>query len=60
MVKVSQKYMEEFCVPYIGNIDKQREIISSDRATLEALSSIEKLMKDAEGQIFRITDAIWR
>jgi len=59
MVKVSQPYMAQFQVPFLGNIDKQRDIISSAHASRDALLAIVKIREDAENQINRIIESIW-
>lgn len=59
MVKVSQTYMERFAVPFLGNIEKQREIIGIVNATLDAASAVRKLQSDARNQISKLAETIW-
>ena len=59
MVKVSQPYMGNFPVPYMGDIEAQKAIIASARQKLDALASIDRLRSDAHDQIQRILAEIW-
>ena len=60
MVKVSQDYMRNFKVPYMGDIDKQREIIEKFDRQTQALSNLVSLKKDAERKINTILAIIWK
>jgi len=60
MVKVSQDYMRNFKVPYMGDINKQRGIIEKFDSQMQALSNLTLLKKDAEEKINMILLMIWR
>ncbi len=59
MVKVSQEYMGEFRVPYMGDISAQESIITAARATLDAIAVIDCLREDAQKQTQQILEGIW-
>jgi len=59
MVKVSQSYMKEFKVPYLGNIQKQLEIINSFNDEIRALESISFFKKKYEKALSNLLKSIW-
>jgi type I restriction enzyme M protein len=59
MVKVSQDYMGDFHVPYLGNIQKQEAVIAAARDNLNALAAVDRLQADAQEQIQRSLVGIW-
>lgn len=59
MVKVSQQYMGEFHVPYMGDISAQESIITTARGYLDAMAAIDRLQDDAREQFQRILADTW-
>jgi len=59
MVKVSQEYMGEFCVPYIGDIQAQESFIAAARQNVDALAAVAQLQDDAQKQIRRLLEETW-
>ena len=59
MVKVSQEYMGEFRVPYMGNIPAQEALITEARKNFDAMVAVDRLQDDAHKQIQRILAEFW-
>ena len=59
MVKVSQKYMENFQVPFLGNIKMQQKIIEKNQRLLSAGESISLLEANAKETLEIISSEIW-
>jgi type I restriction-modification system DNA methylase subunit/restriction endonuclease S subunit len=59
MVKVSQKYMKNFQVPFFGNIDIQKKIIKKSQELLSACDSLLLLKKNAQETLEIISSEIW-
>jgi type I restriction-modification system DNA methylase subunit/restriction endonuclease S subunit len=59
MVKVSQEYMGDFRVPFMGDIPAQEAFLAAVRQNLDALAAVEQLQDDAQEQIRRIIEEIW-
>ena len=59
MVKVSQEYMGDFRVPYLGDIPAQQAFLAAAHQNLDALAAVGQLQDDAEKQIQRILEEIW-
>ena len=60
MVKVSQGYMKSFKVPYMENIEKQKQIITNFKSSLELISKLEKIKSEAFQEIDSIINNIWQ
>lgn len=59
MVKVSQEYMGEFLVPFVGDIASQEQVIETARSHYAAMEAIDRLQNDAKDQIQRILAEVW-
>ena len=59
MVKVSQKYMKNFPVPFLGNINMQKKIINKSQELLGAVESLLLLKKNAQETLKIISAEIW-
>ena len=59
MVKVSQKYMKNFQVPFLGNIKMQQKIIEKSQRLLSACESISLLEANAKETLEIISSEIW-
>ena len=59
MVKVSQKYMKNFQVPFLGNIKMQQKIIEKIQRVLSACESISLLETNAKKTLEIISSEIW-
>ena len=59
MVKVSQKYMENFQVPFLGGIKMQQKIIEKSQRLLSACESISFLETNAKETLEIISSEIW-
>ena len=59
MVKVSQDYMGEFYVPFMGDIESQEKVIETARSYYAAMEAIDRLQNDAKEQIQRILAETW-
>jgi type I restriction-modification system DNA methylase subunit len=59
MVKVSQKYMKNFQVPFLGNIKMQQKIIEKSQRLLSACESILLLEANAKETLEIISSEIW-
>ncbi|RZB35127.1 MAG: type I restriction enzyme M protein [Desulfobacteraceae bacterium Eth-SRB1] len=59
MVKVSQKYMKNFQVPFLGNIKMQQKIIEKSQRLLSACESISLLEANAKETLGIISSEIW-
>ncbi len=59
MVKVSQKYMKNFPVPFLGNINMQEKIINKSQELLGAVESLLLLKKNAQETLKIISTEIW-
>ena len=59
MVKVSQKYMKNFPVPFLGNINMQKKIINKSQELLGAVESLLLLKKNAQETLKIISTEIW-
>ena len=59
MVKVSQSYMMNFKVPYLNNIDRQRQIVSEFETQMQVLSSLRTLKSATEKKIGKILADLW-
>jgi len=60
MVKVSQKYMKNFQVPFLGNIKMQQKIIEKSRRLLSVCESISLLEANAKETLEIISSEIWK
>ncbi|MCD6319675.1 MAG: N-6 DNA methylase [Candidatus Desulfofervidaceae bacterium] len=59
MVKVSQKYMKEFYVPFLGNTAKQKEIIEKSQKLVDASKSTIVLKQNAQETFETVSAEIW-
>jgi len=59
MVKVSQKYMNNFQVPFLGNIKMQQEIIEKSQRLLSACESLSLLETNTKETLEIISSEIW-
>lgn len=59
MVKVSQNYMKSFLIPYLGNLNKQQEIVAKLDKEMEALEGVRVLRQEAERRIEKIIAEVW-
>jgi type I restriction enzyme S subunit len=59
MVKVSQDYMAAFPVPFMGELDKQDQIIADCEQQQKRLKGIEALIVEAKKQILTSLNTIW-
>jgi type I restriction-modification system DNA methylase subunit/restriction endonuclease S subunit len=60
MVKVSQEYMGDFRVPFMEDIPAQEAFLAAARQNLDALAAVGQLQNDAQKQIRRLVEEIWR
>jgi len=60
MVKVSQKYMMAFPVPFLGDLAAQKSLIRSARQTLDSLIATTQLELDARQRIAQIVQEVWK
>jgi len=59
MVKVSQKYMKRFQVPFMGNKQKQREIVAELDKQMVALEGVKQLAENSKNEVERILEEMW-
>lgn len=59
MVKVSQDYMGEFPVPFMGDLSAQERVVTAAREHIAALEAIDRLHAAAGEQIQRILTETW-
>ena len=59
MVKVSQDYMKEFKVPFIGDLNMQRQIISELDSQMQISEGLRKMKSEAEKKINQILKEVW-
>ena len=59
MVKVSQGYMSNFKVPYLNDIETQRQIVSELDAQMQILEGLRKMKTEAEKKINQILSDVW-
>jgi restriction endonuclease S subunit len=59
MVKVSQGYMMNFKVPFIGDIIKQQQIIAEINSSMGVLKGLQKMKAEAEKKIAQILADVW-
>ena len=60
MVKVSQSYMMDFPVPFIGELSIQDDLITKYYPVLKTLRSLDSLQNVAERAMIDILDSVWR
>lgn len=59
MVKVSQKYMKAFQIPFMSNIPKQREIVEELDKQMAALEGVKQLAENSKKEIEQILGEVW-
>jgi type I restriction-modification system DNA methylase subunit/restriction endonuclease S subunit len=59
MIKVSADYMKLFPVPYIGDLETQRQIVEKLDKQMQALEGVRLLKSEAEKQIEAILAKVW-
>lgn len=59
MVKVSQSYMGNFLVPYMGDIAAQEVVVAATSQKLDAVAAIDRIHADAQEQIQKIYEEMW-
>lgn len=59
MIKVSQDYMKEFLVPYLGEIETQRQIVEKLDRQMQALEGVRLLKSEAQKRIEEILAGVW-
>ncbi|GAA0878086.1 hypothetical protein GCM10009119_10540 [Algoriphagus jejuensis] len=59
MVKVSQGYMMDFKVPFLGDIPIQRKVISELRAKTQIIEGLRKMKTEAQMKINQILADVW-
>ena len=59
MVKVSQDYMAGFRVPFLGDIERQQEIITALRPFRELVDSLTILIRRDSDTVRRVLDPLW-
>jgi len=59
MVKVSQDYMMDFKVPFLNNIDLQRQIIFELDSHMQILGGLRKMKTEAQRKINQVLADVW-
>jgi restriction endonuclease S subunit len=59
MIKVSSDYMRKFPIPYLGNIDTQRQIVEKLDRQMKALEGVRMLKAEAQKRIEEILAGVW-
>ncbi len=59
MVKVSQGYMMDFKVPFLNNIDLQRQIVKELDSQMQILEGLRQMKAEAEIKISKILADVW-
>jgi len=60
MVKVSQKYMMDFPVPFLGNIEEQLKVISKYMPIIESVRAIPSIRAQSEQSMLDVLNNLWR
>jgi restriction endonuclease S subunit len=60
MAKVSQKYMMDFPVPFLGDIQQQHKILSKYMPIIETIRAIPSIRIQAEQAMDNVLDKLWR
>jgi len=60
MVKVSQKYMMDFPVPFLGNVGEQRKILSKYMPIIETIRAFPSIRIQAEQAMINVLNSLWR
>jgi type I restriction-modification system DNA methylase subunit/restriction endonuclease S subunit len=59
MIKVSADYMKGFPVPYIGDLNSQRQIVEKNNQWMQALEGVRGLKAQAEKRIEEMLAEVW-
>ena len=59
MVKVSQDYMMNFKVPYIGAIEIQQKILAEIKIQMRLLDDLQKMKVNSQQKITKILSQVW-
>lgn len=59
MVKVSQDYMANFQVPFLGDIEKQGRIIAKVNEQQNLLKQLARIVDQRTGTLRKTLDRIW-
>lgn len=59
MIKVSQDCMKEFLVPYLGELETQRQIVEKLDRQMQALEGVRLLKEEAGKRIEEILEQVW-
>jgi type I restriction-modification system DNA methylase subunit len=59
MVKVSQDYMKNFKVPYLFEIDKQREIIKHSEKRINLINNLSDLKNESHKTLIQLLNELW-
>jgi hypothetical protein len=58
MVKISQGYMQNFMVPFLGKIEEQEKIVAMYKKYLSRISEVSSIKVESETKITQIINSI--